>query len=61
LLIYGSRDRDVLEVSDYMNRMLPNSTLELIEGIGHGLLIEAPEIVNNLMWNFLKEHLTSSI
>ncbi|MFW9773156.1 MAG: hypothetical protein ACFFEO_13460 [Candidatus Thorarchaeota archaeon] len=41
--------------------MLPNSTLELIERIGYGLLIKAPEIVNDLMWNLLKEHLTSSI
>jgi pimeloyl-ACP methyl ester carboxylesterase len=57
----NDEERDEIKELEPILKKIPNSTIELLEGIGHGLIIEAPETVNNLMWNFLKEHLTSSL
>jgi len=41
-----------------MDGKIKNSTFEVLEGIGHDFIIEAPEITNDIMWNFLKQHLS---
>lgn len=61
LVFQNDKERDEIKEFEPILKKIPSSTIKLLEGIGHGLIIEAPEIVNNLMWNFLKEHLTSSI
>ena len=57
----NDRERDEIKEFEPILKKIPSLTIKLLEGIGHGLIIEAPEIINNLMWNFLKEHLTSSV
>lgn len=57
LIIVGSRDKDNLRESEFMHQKIPNSTFEVLEGIGHAFIIEAPEKTNEIMWNFLKKHL----
>lgn len=57
----NEKERDEIKEFVPILEKIPNSTIEMLEGIGHGLIIEAPEIVNNLMWNFLKEHSTTRI
>lgn len=57
LIIVGSRDEGNLRDSEDMHEKIPNSTFEVLEGIGHGFIIEAPEKTNSLMWNFLKDNL----
>lgn len=60
LVFQNDEEREEIKELEAIFKKIPNSTIELLEGIGHGLIIEAPEMVNNLMWNFLKEHLTSN-
>jgi len=58
LIIVGSKDvRNPPERSEFIHERIPNSTLKILEKLKHGLTIEAPEIVNNLMWDFIKQHL----
>ena len=57
MIIVGSKDEGNLIDSEDMHEKIPNSTFEVLEGIGHGFIIEAPEKTNELMWNFLKKHL----
>ena len=56
LVFKNAKERDDLKDLEAIFEKIPDSTIELLEGIGHGLIIEAPEIVNKLMWNFLKVH-----
>ena len=55
LAVFKAKD-DMTEFESVMGT-IPNATIELLEGIGHGLIIEAPEKVNLLMWNFIKGYL----
>ena len=57
LIMVGSKDIGNLKDSKAMHGKLLNSIIEIFEDIGHGIIIEAPEKTNNIMWNFLKEHL----
>ncbi len=61
LVFKNARERADLKETEALLAQIPNSTIELLEGIGHGLIIEAPETVNSLMWNFLKGHLSLNI
>ncbi len=57
LIIVGSKDvRNPPERSKLIHEKIPNSKLEIIENLKHGLTVEAPEIVNTLIWDFIKEH-----
>ena len=56
LIVAGSKDPDNLRASEIMHEKIPNSNLEILEAIGHGIIIEASEKTNNIMWNFLEEH-----
>ena len=58
LVFKNAKERADLKETESLLEQIPNSTIELLEGIGHGLIIEAPETVNSLMWNFLKGHLS---
>ena len=57
MILVGSKDRDNLEESTFMHEKIPNSILKVLDSIGHGIIIEAPEKTNNFMWNFLREYL----
>ena len=57
LIMVGSKDQGNRIDSEWMHGKIQNSTFEVLEGIGHGFIIEAPEKTNNVMWDFLKQHL----
>ncbi len=58
LIMVGTKDRIVpLMNSEFMHQIIPNSRLEVFNGLGHAFTIEDSEKVNNMMWNFIKEHL----
>lgn len=59
LILLGDDDRIIptLEHSKLLHEKIPNSKLEIITNTGHGFNTEKAEEVNNLMWNFIKEHL----
>jgi len=58
LIMHGTDDKMVpIEHSKILNEKIPNSRLELFEGLGHSFTIEDPLKVNNLIWNFIQQHL----
>lgn len=58
LIMVGTKDRIVpLMNSEFLHQRIPNSRLEVFDGLGHAFTIEDSEKVNNMMWNFIKEHL----
>lgn len=59
LILVGDDDRIIptLEHSRLLHDKIPNSKLEIIANTGHGFITEKAEEVNNLLWNFIKEHL----
>ncbi|MHA1489168.1 MAG: alpha/beta fold hydrolase [Promethearchaeota archaeon] len=58
LIISGSKDRmSIPGMAEFMCENIPNSKLEILNGLGHGLTIEDPETVNNIIWNFIQENL----
>jgi pimeloyl-ACP methyl ester carboxylesterase len=57
LIMVGTKDLlTPLEESEEMHDKLPNSRLEIFEGLGHGFTIEAADKVNQLIWNFIQEN-----
>jgi proline-specific peptidase len=58
LIMVGTKDiLTPLEESELLHEKLPNSKLEVFQGVGHGFTIEIADEVNKLMWNFIQEHL----
>ncbi len=59
LIMHGTDDKYIpLEDAEFMNEKIPNSKLITLEGFGHAsVLVEDAEKVNNLIWNFIQEHL----
>lgn len=58
LIMHGTDDKMAsIEHSKILNEKIPNSRLELFEGLGHGFIIEDPVKANNLIWNFIQQHL----
>jgi len=59
LILVGSEDKLIpVEESKLLHEKIPNSTLEIFEGYGHGsLLVEDFQKVNNTIWNFIEQHL----
>jgi hypothetical protein len=49
LVFQNDKERDEIKEFEPILKKIPSLTIELLEGIGHGLIIEAPEIVNNLI------------
>jgi 3-oxoadipate enol-lactonase len=56
LISVGSKDY-FLTHSKFLHEGIKNSKLEIIEGFGHGFFIEAADLFNNVIWNFIKEYL----
>jgi pimeloyl-ACP methyl ester carboxylesterase len=58
LIMHGTEDKFIpVEDAHLLDEKIPNSKLITLEGFGHGsLLVEDAERVNNLIWNFIKEH-----
>ena len=58
LILSGSKDKMSIpgEIQS-MHEEIPNSTLEIISGVGHTFNIESPEETNRIIWNFVQEHL----
>lgn len=43
--------------SDYLHQRIPNSELVVFEDLGHGFIVEDPEKVNTIMWEFIQKYL----
>ncbi|MHA2282432.1 MAG: alpha/beta fold hydrolase [Promethearchaeota archaeon] len=56
LIMHGTDDKISVEHSKILNEKIPNSRLELFEGLGHSFILEDPLKVNNLIWNFIQQH-----
>lgn len=57
LIIVGRDDRVTpVEQSETLNKLIPNSKLEIIDGAGHLILYEKPDEINSLIHNFITEH-----
>ncbi|UCD01107.1 MAG: alpha/beta hydrolase [Promethearchaeota archaeon] len=59
LILLGDDDHIIptLKYSKILHEKIPNSRLKIIEGVGHRFTDEKPDIVNNIIWNFIKEYL----
>lgn len=58
LIIVGNKDKIIpYSNSVALHENIPNSRLEVFKGLGHGVATEAADEVNNMIWNFIKEHL----
>jgi len=58
LIFSAKRDRVIpIPHQKFLHETIPNSKLEIMEGCGHGFIIEEPDKVNELMWNFIKENI----
>ena len=59
LILTGSDDKIIpASESKALHDLIPNSSLKIIKGYGHGsLLVEDADKINNLIWDFIKEHL----
>jgi len=57
LIMIGTKDLlSPLEESEELHNKLPNSQLEIFNGLGHGFTIEAADNVNDLIWTFIKQY-----
>ena len=58
LIIDGNKDKIIpYSNSLTLHENIPNSRLEVFDGLSHGVAIEKADEVNNIIWNFIKEHL----
>ncbi len=58
LIISGSRDKMTIPgMREEMHEKMPNSKLEILNGLGHAFTIEDPEEANNSIWNFIQDNL----
>lgn len=58
LIVVGSKDQGNILASKNIYEKIPNSKIEILENVGHAIIIESPETTNRVIWNFLKHHLT---
>ncbi|MGV9142102.1 MAG: alpha/beta fold hydrolase, partial [Promethearchaeota archaeon] len=57
LILGASKDRLIpLHHQKSLHEKIPNSRLEIIEGAGHGFMVEQPKYVNELIWKFIEEN-----
>lgn len=57
LLVWGDRDT-VFPLEEYgkpLKEKLPRARLEVVEGAGHGVYLDEPEVFNRLLIGFLSE------
>ena len=52
LIIAGAQDSGFIDSAHYLNRNIPNSKLEIINGTGHMVNLEAPEEFNTVLNGF---------
>jgi pimeloyl-ACP methyl ester carboxylesterase len=59
LVLLGDDDHimPTLKFSKILHEKIPNSKLEIIEGVGHRFTDEKPEVVNNIIWEFIQQNL----
>lgn len=58
LIVVGDKDINTpRESSVFMHEKIPNSKLIILEKLKHGFLLEQPEKLNDIMWNFLKDYI----
>jgi len=56
LLIAGARDAKFCAIARDMHAEMPQATLEIVEDAGHAAHLEAPELFNWLVTNFIRRH-----
>ena len=57
LILGGNKDRLIpIFHQQTLHEKIPNSKLEIIKGCGHAFTIEDPNQVNELIWDFIKQH-----
>jgi pimeloyl-ACP methyl ester carboxylesterase len=57
LLIYGESDqRSRLSIAEDLHKKIPTSKLFVVPGVGHEVALEAPEIFNTEVRNFLRSN-----
>ena len=57
LIFGGTKDKVIpYSNSELMNEKIPNSTLKTFDGLGHVLMVEAADQVNDEMWNFIQQN-----
>jgi len=59
LILVGAEDRIIMGPEHYrvLHEKISNSKLEIIRNVGHRFVDEQPELVNNIIWQFIKENL----
>ncbi|MFX0020775.1 MAG: alpha/beta fold hydrolase [Candidatus Hermodarchaeota archaeon] len=58
LILGANKDRIIpLPHQKLLHEKIVNSKLEIFSGCGHAFIMEKPEEVNKLIWNFLKENM----
>jgi pimeloyl-ACP methyl ester carboxylesterase len=53
LVMAGAQDSQFIDSTDYLNRKIPDSRLEIIDGAGHMVNLEAPGQFNRIIFDFL--------
>ena len=58
LIIVGNKDHIIptLKHSELLHESIPNSIIKVLNGPGHGIIIESADEVSDLMWNFIKQY-----
>jgi 3-oxoadipate enol-lactonase len=57
LILGASKDRLIpLHNQKTLHEKIQDSKLEVIEGCGHAFTIEVPDYVNEMIWDFIKQH-----
>lgn len=58
LIVVGDKDVSTPpEGSVFMHEKISNSKLIILENLKHGFLLEQPEKLNEIIWNFLKDYI----
>lgn len=58
LIMVGTKDILLPSMlSESLHEKIPNSRLEIFKGAGHGFIVEVADKVNQILWNFISEHL----
>jgi pimeloyl-ACP methyl ester carboxylesterase len=58
LIMVGSKDKLLPPPqSEIIHSKIPNSILKVFDEPGHGFIVEIADEVNEVLWNFIKEHL----
>jgi len=56
LLIWGTTDQEITrEMINTIRSRMPNLAFEPVKGADHGIVFKAPELVNQLIVDFLTE------